>query len=277
MIYAYSMYLDKMSKHWDALVMNDYEVVMPLTWNRKFGIYYLYQPFFTASLGIIGNNLNPVIIQAFLETVPEKFKFWDIYLNRENIFTVGMFSHYTRHNYILDLCQTYENIASGFSSNHLRNISRARQLGCTAEKNIPIENIVALAKDQSRRFSPITTKDYQHFISLFNDLHAQQQGLTYGVYSNKNKLVASCAFVFSHKRAYYILVGNHPDGRRLGASHFLIAQFIRDHAGQSIILDFEGSDIPSLALFYKGFGAQEEKYAALKLNKLPFIAKLFKK
>ena len=31
LIYAYSFYLDQMAKHWDALVFNDYEAVMPLT------------------------------------------------------------------------------------------------------------------------------------------------------------------------------------------------------------------------------------------------------
>ena len=31
LIYAYSFYLDAMSKHWDALILNDYEIVMPLT------------------------------------------------------------------------------------------------------------------------------------------------------------------------------------------------------------------------------------------------------
>ena len=36
LIYAYSFYLDTMAKHWDALVMNDYEAVMPITWNKKF-------------------------------------------------------------------------------------------------------------------------------------------------------------------------------------------------------------------------------------------------
>ena len=32
LVYAYSFYLDHMAKQWDALVWNDYEAVMPLTW-----------------------------------------------------------------------------------------------------------------------------------------------------------------------------------------------------------------------------------------------------
>ena len=52
LVYGYSFYLDAMAKHWDALVLDDYEAVMPLTWRKKFGIRYLYQPAFTQQLGI---------------------------------------------------------------------------------------------------------------------------------------------------------------------------------------------------------------------------------
>jgi hypothetical protein len=66
-------------------------------------------------------------------------------------------------------------------------------------------------------------------------------------------------------------VGNHPGGKAIGASHALIDAFIKDHAGKKMLLDFEGSDIPNLAFFYSSFGAVEEEYAALKMNRLPFF------
>jgi hypothetical protein len=110
---------------------------------------------------------------------------------------------------------------------------------------------------------------------VFNHFHAQGKGITYAVTVNK-KVLASCAFLFSHGRAYYILVGNHPNGRTLGASHTLIDGFIKDHAEQNLLLDFEGSDIRNLAFFYSSFGAAEEKYSAIKRNKLPWYVKWMK-
>jgi hypothetical protein len=73
------------------------------------------------------------------------------------------------------------------------------------------------------------------------------------------------------------MVGNHPDGKTIGASHALIDAFIKDHANQNLILDFEGSDIRNLAYFYEGFGAGFEIYPGLKVNKLPWYVRLFKK
>jgi hypothetical protein len=53
LIYGHSVYLNKMCNgQWDALVMGNYETVMPLTRRKKWGIYYLYQPAFTQQLGI---------------------------------------------------------------------------------------------------------------------------------------------------------------------------------------------------------------------------------
>ena len=45
LVYAWSWYLDVVHPSWEALVEDDYETVMPLTGNKKFGVNYLFQPF----------------------------------------------------------------------------------------------------------------------------------------------------------------------------------------------------------------------------------------
>ena len=93
LIYAYSFYLDAMARNWDGLVLstgphleNDYEAVMPLTWNKKYGISYLYQPPFTACLGIFGDQISAETVNEFLKAIPSSFSYWDIYLNHGNFF-----------------------------------------------------------------------------------------------------------------------------------------------------------------------------------------------
>ena len=276
LVYAYSFYLDAMAKHWDALVLNDYEAVMPLVWNKKYGTYYLYQPFFTAALGVFGNAISPALLTDFLQAIPAKFKYWDIYLNYANRLQLTSYILYKRVNYVLPLNEAYERIYAGFRDNIKRNIKKSAQLNCIIKKDITIEEVINLAQEQSRQFSPATDDDYQYFKQLYHHLYQQQKAITYGVYAPGGQLLASCAFLLSHDRAYYILVGNHPNGKTFGASHALIAAFIKDNAGKDLLLDFEGSDIPSLAFFYSSFGAREERYAGLKLNKLPFWMKWFK-
>jgi hypothetical protein len=277
LIYAYSFYLDHMGKHWDALVVNDYEAVMPLTWNRKYSFYYLYQPAFTASLGVFGKNISQEMVKRFLDAIPSKFRLIEISLNYSNLFPSEISGYYPRHNYILDLNKPYEEILKGYRDNHKRNISKANQLGCKVSKEIPVDEIININQEQLKHIDGTKPEDYTHFKKLYELLKNRGQAKTYSIVDSQNKILASAVFFFSHNRAYYIMVGNHPDGKTIGASHALIDAFIKDHAGQDLILDFEGSDIRNLAFFYSGFGAKEEIYPAIKINRLPWYVRLFKK
>jgi len=260
LIYASSLYLDQMAKQWDALVLNDYEAVMPITWNKKYGIAYLYQPFLTAQLGVFGENISSRIVEAFLDSIPSEFKYWDISLNHKNVFSLKNFKLY-----------------KGYRENIVRNIKKAEQTGCKPGKDFEVEKVIDLAVQQMKTYSNESKENVSRFRNLYKNLHDKQQAITYGIYSRKDELLSSCVFFFSHNRAYYILVGNHPNGRTLGASHALIDAFIKDHAGKNMLLDFEGSDIRNLAFFYSSFGATEEKFAGIKLNRLPFYLKWLKK
>jgi hypothetical protein len=276
LVYGYSWYLDHMATHWDALVLGDYVAVMPLTWNKKYSIRYLYQPFCTALLGVFGNGVDASILQQFLEHIPAGFRFWDIYLNHGNLFTVNGFSLYERANYVLTLAEPYEKLQAEYRENIRRNIKKAVKAGILAKKEVPIDDVIGLAKLKLNKSTHTTDEDFVRFKKLYDFLHAKGAAITYGMYSPAGELLSSCVFFFSHNRAYYILVGNHPYGKTSGSSHALIDAFIRDHAGQPLLLDFEGSDIPSLAFFYSGFGSQLEKYPGIRLNRLPWLLRWLK-
>lgn len=274
LIYAYSFYLDHTAGNWDALVLNDYEAVMPLTWRKKFGVCYLYQPSFSAQSGAFGENITAGLLDFFLRAIPAKFKLWEFSLNQQNLFPLKDFDLYGRTNFVLRLNPSYEVLYRNYRENTKRNIKKSVQYGCYAKTGVDVNSTIELAKQQPRAASE---NEFQKFKKLYQLLKEKSMAKAYGVFSNKDELLASCVFTFSHNRAYYILVGNHPNGRTLGASHALIDAFIKDHAEQNLLLDFEGSDIRSLAFFYSGFGAKEEKYSAIKLNKLPWYIKWMKK
>lgn len=292
LVYAYSFYLDHMSRRWDALVLNDYEAVMPLTWNKKFGIHYLYQPAFTAALGVFGKNLNKEIVQQMLDAIPAKFRLIEIELNQQNKFDfpmrpqrytddssfveaekAGRFVFYERTNFVLDLSKPYTDLYAGYRENLQRILKKSA--GLQFVSGIPVDEVLQLAQSQMLLVSNYTAKDFENFHNLFKILSAKQQALSCGVYNTANELLASAVFFFSNNRAYYILVGNRLNGTE-GASHYLLDRFIHEHAGKKLLLDFEGSDIRGLAYFYSSFGAAEEKYCSAKANRLPWIVKLLK-
>ena len=277
LIYPYSFYLDHMAKHWEALVAGDYETVMPLTWNKKYGLYYLYQPAFTASLGVFGKNLTEMLVGDFVQAIPAKFKLIEISLNRGNMFSVSTGFSILRSNYILKLDKPHSELYNAYRDNHKRNINKALQLGCVINKEINIDEIIRLNEEQLKHIDGTKPGDYPNFKKLYELLKSKRQAKIYGILDKQDKILASAVFFLSHNRAYYIMVGNHPDGKTIGASHALIDAFIKDHAAQDLILDFEGSDIRNLAFFYEGFGANFEIYPGLKINKLPWYIRWMKK
>ena len=160
LIYGYSFYLDAMAKHWDGLVLNDYDAVMPLTWNKKYGFYYLYQPAFTASLGVFGDNLNGGLIDDFIKNIPAKFKLIEISLNPGNIIGNSNTFSIARSNYILPLNRSYEELYKAYRENHKRNINKATQLGGRTTKEIPVEQIMQLNKEQLQHIDGTKPEDY---------------------------------------------------------------------------------------------------------------------
>ncbi len=276
LIYAYTFYLDAMAKHWDGLVMNDYEAVMPVTWNKKYGIYYLYQPFLCASLGVFGNNITSEILLGFLNKISKRFKYWDIYLNAGNNFAAEPYNLYTRTNYILELNKPYAALFNNFRNSYKQLIKKAAINNLLVRKNIDVEEIIRLARKKFNSISKASNSDWQNFQKLYNILLAKKITINYGIFL-KEELIASGIFLFSNNRAYYVLAGNQMKGRSLGASHLVINTFIQEHADTNMILDFEGSNIPEIAFFFKGFNAQAEEYQGIKHNSLPAILKKIKK
>ena len=276
LIYGYSFYLDHLADHWDGLVLGDYEAVLALPWRKKYGIYYLYQPAFTVSSGIYGNNLTKELIDQFTNAIPAKFKLVEINYNSRNL--LGEITDYPKLlvNYALRLHLPYEQLYRNYRQNLKRNLKRATDAGCAVKTDIPVTEVMRLTNLYLGSIITIHEEDLLRFEKLYQLLRKQGKAISYGVFSGGGELLASCVFFFSHNRAYYILVGNHPLGKTLGASHYLIDRFIADHEGKDLVLDFEGSDIKSLAFFYESFGARLEFIPAIRINRLPWYARLFK-
>lgn len=275
LIYGYSAFLDNMAKTWDGLVLGDYDAVMPLPLRKKMGISYIFQPFLTPILGVFGNNINQELVTRFLEAIPDRVKLWDISLNHFNPVSPQFQQQYYRNNFILDLSKnSYEQFRERYSDNVIRNINKAIKLGCHCKKNIPVADIIEICAKQWPSFTKVVAGAFDNIPNLHAAFEAS---LAYGVYSREGKLLTACLFLSHGNRAYYWLVGNDPDSKDTGASHFLIDQFIRDHAGKNLVLDFEGSDVKGIAEFYERFGAISEPYTTLYRNRLPFPLSLMKK
>ncbi len=280
LIYAESAYLDHMASNWDALVLNDYEAVMPLTWKQKWRIKYLYQPPFIQQGGIFSlKNIDTETTRSFIEAASGKFKFAEFTINYQyELIPEKGLQVKLRNNFILPLGQGYKKIFQNYNSYIKQRLSRLAKFELQYKPGDDITGTIKLyRKLYGERMDSVRNKDYQQFENLCKYFNADNRVLIRHVYNNDGKeLLAMILLLKDEKRLYNIISCILPKGKKLLANYFLYDQVIREFAEEKLILDFEGSDIPGVSYFYNKFAALNQQYAFVKFNKLPLPVKLIK-
>jgi hypothetical protein len=272
-IYASSLYLDTMADHWQGLVINDYDAVMPLPWRRKIGIRYYYTPAFVQQLGLFGNAVND---QNIIKTIQAFASYGDYMLNEENhISTLNDLESCT--NLTIDLSVKYDTIYNNYTKDLIRNLKKAAKESFTYKEDESIESNIRLYQSMyAQRTVHVKEKDYQHFIQLCQLLKKKGQCLTRKVTDSSGNLLAVMLLLKDTHRLYNVINITTEAGRRRKANHFLMDRIINEFAGTALYFDFEGSDLPGVKSFYETFSAVNQPYYHWHFNKLPWPLRLLK-
>lgn len=268
LIYAWSWYLDVVHPGWEALVENDYETVMPLTGNRKFGINYLFQPFFTQKFGVFSKKeVSEDKIEEFLEAIPDKFEFAEFRLN-------GL-KGLNHRNIELDLSPEYSVLAGNYHSNTKRNLAKAKKEGLTIVEDAQPSVIIELfRKNRGKDIKHWGDTEYERLLNLVETAKSHCKCLVLSAQNADNQIVAGAFFMMSHNKIVFLFSGSDESNKENHGLTFLLDYVIKKYSGTQNILDFEGSDNNGLARFYKGFGGEETTYTGIRFNKAKGLTKL---
>jgi len=274
-IYAYSWYLDNVHPGWDALVEDDYQSVMPLTGGKKFGVNYLFQPYFVQQLGVFSKMLTIEKTEAFLNAIPSKYRFAEIRLNEDNAFSEGARGVAYHKNVLLDLNQEYDAIRSQYHQNTKRNLAKAENGNLQIVDAVIPNDVIALFRDnRGASIGKWGDAEYALLVDLTQAAISRDAASVLGVTDKEGgRLLCAAIFMKTDKRITFLFSGLSEEGKQRQAMTYLLDQVIRKHAKQSVTLDFEGSDDVNLARFYLGFGGQEVKYPSYTFNRLSPIGK----
>ncbi|HXC05396.1 MAG TPA: hypothetical protein VNZ86_11630 [Bacteroidia bacterium] len=278
MIYAYSWYLDIVSPGWEGLVEEDYQSVMPLPCRKKYGIHYLYPPFFTQQLGVFSvNKFTEEKIREFIGAIPKRYKYYEINLNTLNKFSSMDVIIHPNLTHELDLIQSYPEIHNAYSENLRRNLKKAGNSDLVVDKNVSPQLVINLFRhNKGRQYSQISPRDYDTLEILIQTCLQKGRAQVWGVLSKERRLCAGAFFVESNGKVIFLFSGANQVALTNGAMPYLIDRFIEENAHRNLILDFEGSNDLNLARFYKSFGSKECVYLQVKVNRLPWYARYFK-
>ncbi len=258
--YALSYYLDAVAENWEAIVVGDYEAAMPFVWLRKLGLKCLYQPYYCQQLGAFSKqDLSAKEMKEMLAAA-QGFPYININLNPSAKTIAADFALKQRKNLLLDLSKDYTTIGKKYSENHRRNIAKAEKSKLSFTEEVELKSFQKFYLENVNRtkenFKP---KHEKIFKALTKTLTNNNTGKIFAVINQQQKLVAAVLLVHHQNRLVGIINTSSAEGKKSGASHFLFDKIIQKFSSQAnVVLDFEGSSIPTIARFYEGFGASEE-------------------
>lgn len=269
LIYGLSWWLDVVSPGWEALVLADYRAVMPLPVKQRYGIRFVEHPLFCPMLGIFSREpLTRETADAFSEKLKSQFRLVTRFCLLPSPVSGCAPPH--RYTHLLDLSKPYESLRAGYSRDRLQNLTRAERAGWELRESTDIRPLLSWFREHhaARIAGGVAPEAYGLLEKLVAE--TQQRGLSTLWLAVKDGQPEAGAWFVSWKGwVIYLFNAATPAGRRGNARTFLLDRFFRQHAGESLIFDFESPEVASIAGFYESFGAKPQAYTQLSYNRLP--------
>jgi hypothetical protein len=286
--YAQAWYLDRVAPEWEALVIdsdNGYEAILPIPVRRKWGIQYVFPPYFTQQLGLFARPAlySAALQNEFINVLSKRFRwiYYKLHINSEATVISGikgaLWERGITHH--LTLQKTYPELRTLYATNHKRNIAKAAKAGYSFDiERAGAEALIRLyIADKGTITSDIKEEHYQVLISLFEEGYIREQALLATATTAEGKLAAGIIFIKFKSKVIYLFAASSAEGKKAGSMAWLVDKCIQLWAEQELTLDFEGSSVEGIARFYKGFGAEPVYFPIFKANRLPAIIRLIKK
>jgi hypothetical protein len=250
--YARFEYLESISQHsWGAIIQGNYEAVFPVVTRKKFGLIpYIYQPYFCQQLGVFGNTNHSV--DDFIAKIPR-------YFLRVHLQVHGAVPAPSGSVILPNLVKRApHDLERDINKDAWKNIKRLQKLEVYYTQTKDIRQILKLYVAAWGTKSGLSwPKDYQAFESACQSLISQN--LIYACVAQKgHDLLGAAIFIKGRDRLHYVCAAPSTLGREVGIMHGIIHHVMEYFPNMDI--DFEGSQIASVAAFYKKFNPTEEPY-----------------
>ena len=278
LIYSQYQYLSYLTNHWSAIIIGDYEALLPLPWNSKWGIRYYQAIPFIQQLGLIGGVDNSQIPQI-IDLIKGYAKYGDLFFNFSNTDLANAAPTMAKTNLVLDLNQDYYSIAKNYKKDLSHNLEKANKHHPIYQANTHFSKTLEIYQQQyGNRFNWVSPSDFQKLAQVLAFYSSTDQCLVRELIDQTTEeLLSSAILLKDDKRLYLLINAITTSGRQQSANHLLIDQIIHEFSESDLLLDFEGSEIPGVTDFYMNYKPIEQPYFHFHHNSLVWPFNLLKK
>ncbi|MDR2980382.1 MAG: GNAT family N-acetyltransferase [Bacteroidales bacterium] len=264
---------------WHALVMGNYEYVMPLPTKAKLGIKYIYTPPFFSRLGIFSDQeITSQITTEFFNHIPLLYRQIDLLLAPNNPAEQSGLNPIAMRSYRLNLHRPYILTEQLFSENTRRNIKSANKVDLTYTQDLTIHEVVCLFKNGRGREKSVryAKKDYLLLCKLAG--YVAERGMldVVGARDESGRLLAGALFLRDRHAIWFWFSGRDVRFPEKKAMFFVISEYLKTQEKQDNYLDFNGSMNENIARFYKGFGGESYDFPFVNLRRYSYLSPFIK-
>jgi len=159
----------------------------------------------------------------------------------------------------IDLNNTYYNILKGYNKNTIRNLDKANKKQLSISKDGVTQDFMLLYQKNVGAHINLSSKHLKVISQVLHSCIKRKKGYLLSVLY-EGKIIGSAFFLSFFNRDVLIFHATEQSFKECHPITYLINYYIHNNSNGNKILDFEGSNIPGVYRFYKGFGAKENNY-----------------
>jgi len=264
--YGFSQILDVCTdKQWMGIVSEDYQWVMPLPYNRKLlGFRQFYQPYLLQQLGIFGRIPDAIEVEEVFRIIKKNSKRGIFAFQENNSSFVAPYS-LAKTNIILDVDRSYQEIQQGYHKALRRRLNKDYDDQWLQSDDLKLEDILDLYMEHTYKLYGANEKMTQQYIRAFVQT-CYDMGLIklLALKAPDSVIYSGYIIIVTKSRVIKALSFNNVLYKHYSGPTRLIDNTIQKYAGKPFIIDFAGSEIKSVAEFYKPFNPTVRPYFIVK-------------
>ncbi|MCX8532609.1 hypothetical protein [Chryseobacterium luquanense] len=253
-------------KKWELLVYKDYEAVMPVPYVYKSGVKIVHNPMLCQQLGVFSKEDNIELNELFLSFLEKKYLIRIYTFNEFNQFKTSLKS---KNNFLIFPDQ-YEKVYSKYSpkrkrklrlDEHVLSNSEIKEINFNQAESFIRGNLLGADKEE----------DTELFVLIFKNMF-EAGCLKFSAFYLNKRIINIIVTYFDDFTVALLGTFNDKESVKLSGASVLIDNCIKENI-QTKIFDFEGSDLPNVEEFFRGFRPELRPYHMIDYSKKDILKK----
>lgn len=257
----YTWAMDTTSENWCAIIDGEYDFILPIPFSVNVGVKRARQQVYSRQVDFIGEkNLLPKAI----ELLKTEFKECDVRISESELGITD------QHFQILDLENVFE-----YTTNAKRLIKKSEHL--RYEQTDDLTSLMNLYASNTHKKIKNSNENLSRLKNLMTSCLENGKGYAFNAFDGEN-IIGACFIIEDKSTATYLIGDSNPEEKKAGVVYGMMNFAIQKAQEKKMKrFDFGGSNVDSVAQFYRKFGAKNQNYTRLSWDNSPFWFKTLKK